>query len=301
MSRIKFREKHYDLSNLEFYTSHLLNDKLLSNRAFNRQMKEAISFLEDDGHSPRKKYTIGVHISPNGGRLTLRSFIGDSCKFINSNNLFRQVVISLDENDNMEVLKTTGAFIESEDYTGFNEEELKDSQVACICKYVYGYYLPNGIETFEAMYSDVFPADCDLNDNQELQRITVFHTPSYWKENDLPEIENPGINTRRNICFRKENQLGILHYYELIDEDQDEMKEIYSADEDALNGSIYRNKLIAIKTKNPNGYMIFENHEVGETLEDICASINKDYLDNFKYLSNNSDDIEQTPSLTVLK
>ena len=54
MRKIRYKGQPFDQSNLYIYIEHLLSGELLSHKSFDRQVRESISFLEDNGLVPNK-------------------------------------------------------------------------------------------------------------------------------------------------------------------------------------------------------------------------------------------------------
>ena len=301
MRKIRFKGQLYDQSNIYFYIEHLLSGELLSHKSFDRQIKDSISFLEDDGLAPNKDYLIDLHILNN--KLTLSSFLGDSCRYMHNNNCYRRVTISLDEDGDMDILKSSGIFLNISDYNVEFGQSINEGSIVCHVEHTRSHYKPNGIETTKANYIDDFPLDTSLDDKQELQNCTLFHTPLEWKDTFIPEVINTGVNTRRNVLYRDPNQMGIIHMHESIENDNCEYDEIYSSCLDVPNGSICRDDLIA---ENIDGNLVLSSKikrdYPDKSFEEICSILNSSYTDNSDYIkSDDQSEITSLGNITVLR
>ena len=204
-----------------------VDDGLKNNPSFISELYEAIHRLTTTSSESPNIPPIELYISDDNKCVELRGGIRPDPKCGNeilskNNKLYEQIRFSLDENNNMDVLTSSGAFYMFSDFMRvsqgteykqqFSNLTPSDTPIVCSAYHTNKTFLSSGIELAISTYSDVYPlgGGMSMDSEREMRAQTMIHSPIKWYYNLVPGGARFESNPQKTNLCRMINDLGIV-------------------------------------------------------------------------------------------
>ena len=198
---------------------------LINNPQFKSQLYDAIRYLIRKRKSSDLVPPLELVVRGDGKGFEMRSGVRQSpeCgnEFLQNNRSYNQVSFTIDEYNDMEVLKSNGVFYHFDDYmkidmdpaykNKFKISNSRQTPVIISTFHEHRTFMQSGVEVERSYFSDRYPLSCGFEDDSSLKRETMVHSPIKWNYDIMPDNAAYEFVPSVTKIYRFTNSLGIVH------------------------------------------------------------------------------------------